>query len=72
MKKLRNYLIAFVIIFVLLLLGGYSFVKLAWGESALLAVFRRSSVWAATGGKRKAWGLEQSICVLKGAAQGKL
>jgi hypothetical protein len=39
MKKLRNYLSAFVIVFVLLLLGDYFFVKLAWGESALLAVF---------------------------------
>ncbi len=38
-KKLRNYLIAFVVAFVILLLGGYFFVKLAWGESALLAVF---------------------------------
>jgi hypothetical protein len=32
-------LIAFVIVFVLLLLGGYFFVNLAWGEAALLAVF---------------------------------
>ena len=39
LKKLRNYLIAFVIVFLIVLLAGYFFVDLAWGESALLAVF---------------------------------
>ncbi len=39
LKKLRAYLLAFVIIFLLLWLGGYFFVELAWGESALLTTF---------------------------------
>jgi len=38
-KKLRNYLIAFVVTFLIVLLVGYFFVELAWGEAALLSVF---------------------------------
>jgi hypothetical protein len=38
-KKLRNYLIAIVIVFITVLLVGYFFVDLAWGESALLSAF---------------------------------
>ena len=38
-KKIRNYLIAMAIVFLVVLLVGYFFVKLAWGESALLAAF---------------------------------
>jgi hypothetical protein len=39
LKKLRNYLIAFVFVFIIVLLGGHFFVELAWDEAALLAVF---------------------------------
>lgn len=38
-KKLRNYLIAIVVVFIIVLLVGYFFVDLAWGESALLSAF---------------------------------
>jgi hypothetical protein len=38
-KKLRNYAIAFVIAFLVVLLAGHFIVELAWGESALLAAF---------------------------------
>ena len=38
-KKLRNYLIAAVIIFVIVFAVGVIGVQLTWGESALLAAF---------------------------------
>jgi hypothetical protein len=38
-KKIRNYLIAIAIVFLVVLLGGYFFVELAWGEAALLSAF---------------------------------
>ncbi|MGC1374598.1 MAG: hypothetical protein WA821_00120 [Anaerolineales bacterium] len=38
-KKLRNYLIAAVIIFVAALVVGVIGVQLTWGESAMLAAF---------------------------------
>lgn len=38
-EKVRNYLIAIVIVFLIVLLAGYFFVDLAWGESAFLAGF---------------------------------
>ena len=38
-KTLRNYLIAAVIVFLVVLLGGYFFINLTWGESATLAAF---------------------------------
>ena len=38
-KTLRNYLIAIVIVFLVVLLVGYFFVALTWGESAMLAAF---------------------------------
>jgi hypothetical protein len=39
LKKLRNYLIAAVIVFVVVLVVGVVGVKLAWSESALLSAF---------------------------------
>lgn len=39
MKKLRNYLIATVITFVIVLLIGYFFIDLTWSESAMLSAF---------------------------------
>ena len=38
-KKLRNYLIAIVVTFLIVLLVGYFFVDFTWGESALLSAF---------------------------------
>jgi hypothetical protein len=38
-KKIRNYLIAIVVVFLFVLLVGYFFVDLTWGESALLSAF---------------------------------
>jgi hypothetical protein len=38
-KKIRNYLIAIVVVFPVVLLMGYLFVDLTWGESALLSAF---------------------------------
>lgn len=38
-KKLRNYLIAFAVTFLIVLLIGYFFVDLTWGESAFLSAF---------------------------------
>ena len=38
-KKLRNYLIAFALTFLVLLLIGYFFVDFTWGESAFLSAF---------------------------------
>ena len=38
-QKLRNYLIAFVITFLVVLLIGYFFVDFTWGEAALLSAF---------------------------------
>ncbi len=38
-KKLRNYAIAFVVVFIVVLLAGHFIVELAWGESALLSAF---------------------------------
>jgi hypothetical protein len=38
-KKIRNYLIAIVIVFLFVLLTGYFFVDLTWAESALLSAF---------------------------------
>ncbi len=38
-KKIRNYLIAIVIVFLVVLLLGAFFVGLTWGESAMLAAF---------------------------------
>ncbi len=38
-KKLRNYLIAIVVVFLIVLLTGYFFVELTWGESAFLSAF---------------------------------
>jgi hypothetical protein len=38
-KKIRNYLVAIVVVFLVILLLGYFFVDLAWGESALLSAF---------------------------------
>ena len=38
-KKLRNYLIAAAIVFVIVFVVGIIGVQLAWGESALLAAF---------------------------------
>ncbi len=38
-KKIRNYLIAIVIVFLLVLLAGYFFVDLTWSESAFLSAF---------------------------------
>jgi len=38
-KKIRNYLIAIVIVFLVVLLTGSFFVDLTWAESALLAAF---------------------------------
>jgi hypothetical protein len=37
--KLRNYLIAFVVTFLIVLLVGYFFVDFTWGEAALLSAF---------------------------------
>jgi hypothetical protein len=39
LKKLRNYLIALVIVFLIVLPVCYFFVDLAWSESALLSAF---------------------------------
>jgi len=38
-KKLRNYLIAIVVTFLIVLLVGYFFVDFTWDESALLSAF---------------------------------
>ena len=38
-KKIRNYLIAAVIVFLVVLLVGGFFVGLTWGEAAILAAF---------------------------------
>jgi hypothetical protein len=38
-QKLRNYLIAIVVTFLILLLAGYFFVDFTWGEAALLSAF---------------------------------
>ena len=38
-KKIRNYLIAIAIVFLVVLLTGAFFVDLTWAESALLAAF---------------------------------
>ena len=38
-KKVRNYLMAIVAVFLVVLLVGYFFVDLAWGEAALLSAF---------------------------------
>jgi hypothetical protein len=38
-KKIRNYLIAIVVVFLVVLLVSYFFVKLTWSESALLSAF---------------------------------
>jgi hypothetical protein len=38
-KKIRNYLIAIVVVFLIVLLLGYFFVDLAWAESAMLSAF---------------------------------
>ena len=38
-SKLRNYLIAFVVTFFVVLLVGYFFVDFAWGDAALLSAF---------------------------------
>jgi O-antigen/teichoic acid export membrane protein len=38
-QKIRNYLIAIVLVFLIVLLVGYFFVDLTWGESALLSAF---------------------------------
>ncbi len=38
-KKIRNYLIAIVIVFLLVLLAGYFFVDLTWSESVFLSAF---------------------------------
>jgi hypothetical protein len=38
-KKIRNYLIAIVVVFPVVLLIGTFFVDLAWGEAALLSAF---------------------------------
>jgi hypothetical protein len=37
--KIRNYLIAIVIVFLIVLLVGYFFVKFTWSEAALLSAF---------------------------------
>ncbi len=39
LKKLRNYLIAALVVFLLAFLVGVFGVKLTWGEAALLSVF---------------------------------
>ena len=39
LKKLRNYLIALVIVFLIVLPVCYFFVDLTWSESALLSAF---------------------------------
>jgi Kef-type K+ transport system membrane component KefB len=38
-KKIRKYLIAIVVVFLVVLLVGYFFVELAWSESAFLSAF---------------------------------
>ena len=38
-KKLRNYLIAIVVVFLIILLVGYFFVDFTWGEAAFLSAF---------------------------------
>ena len=38
-KKLRNYLIAIVVTFLIVLLVGYFFVDFTWGESAFFSAF---------------------------------
>ena len=38
-KKIRNYLIAIVVVFLVILLADYFFVKLTWSESAMLSAF---------------------------------
>jgi len=38
-KMLRNYLIAIVVVFLIVFLGGHFFVGLAWDESAYLSMF---------------------------------
>ena len=38
-KKIRNYLIAIVITFLIVLLISYFLVELAWGDAALLSAF---------------------------------
>jgi len=38
-KKIRNYLIAIVVVFLLVLLASYFFVELTWSESAFLSAF---------------------------------
>ncbi len=39
LKLLRNYLIAFLVVFVILLLVKIFYVRLAWGDAAILAAF---------------------------------
>jgi len=38
-KKIRNYLIAIAVVFLLILLANYFFVELTWSESAFLSAF---------------------------------
>ena len=38
-KKLRNYLIAIVVVFLIVILIGYFFVDFTWGEAAFLSAF---------------------------------